>query len=100
MRYLLLLLLLSPGVLPAQSYSEFDTITDHQKAVRVLQNAVAGNASNPELYNRIAQRKIFLSEYDSSIFYCNRSIGLLTKSGNKRLLIRALHMKGIAQYYR
>lgn len=99
MRYLLLLLLLSPGVLPAQSYSEFDTITDHQKAVRLLQNAVAGNASNPELYNRIAQRKIFLSEYDSSIFYCNRSIGLLTKSGNKRLLIRALHMKGIAQYY-
>ena len=99
MRHLLLFLLLFPGMLPAQSYQSADTVADPRQALQLLQKMLLRDGSNPELCNKIAQRKILISEFDSAIFYCNKSIALLTRNRNTRLLIRALHMKGIAQYY-
>lgn len=54
---------------------------------------------NPELFNQLAQQKLQKEEYDSCIYYSNKSIELLAKSGNKKLLTRALHYKGSAQYF-
>lgn len=99
MRSLFLILLFAYSTASGQDYKQFDSITDNTAAVQKMQAALAKDASNPELNYLIAQRKILLSEFDSAIFYCNRSIELLTKSPDNRVLIRALHNKGNAQYY-
>lgn len=99
MRYLLLVLFFFSGAANAQLYKQYDTIADPNVALQKLHSAVAKDAVNPELYCLIAQRKIQIQEYDSCIFYCNKSIELLTKTKNNKLIIWALHTKGIAHYY-
>lgn len=98
MRYLLLLILIA-GTAAAQPYNQYDSIGNTAAALQKLYAASAKDAGNPELYNLIAQRKMQLQEYDSCIFYCNKSIGLLAKNPNNVLLVRVLHIKGNAQYY-
>lgn len=99
MRLLTALLFLLIGGLQAQNFRQYDTITNPAVAVQQLQASIPKNQDNPELYCLIAQKKLQALEYDSCIFYCNKSIGLLTKSNNNKILIQALHAKGNAQYY-
>ncbi len=82
----------------AQQYNQFDTITDATAALQKLQTALTKDAANPELYNLIALKKIELQEYESGISFCNKSIELLEKSKNNKQLIKALYLKGRAQY--
>ena len=98
MRYLLLIFFFT-GNVNAQKYKQYDTITDAALAAQKLQTALTKDAANPELHCLIAQKKNLLGEYDSSVFYCNKAIQLLTRSKNDSLLAVALHIKGIAQYY-
>lgn len=83
----------------AQPYKQLDSIADPAVAVQKIHAALTKDPSNPELYCFIAQRKVLTGEFDSAIFYCNTSMSLLAKSGNNKILIRALHIKGNAQYY-
>lgn len=99
MRNLFFLILFFSGAASAQQYKQYDTITDPAIALQKLYTVLVADAANPELYNMIAQRKIQIEEYDSCIFYSNKSIEFLAKSGNSKLLIRALHHKGTAQYF-
>jgi len=99
MRYILLLLLVTCNAAIAQQYKQFDTIADHAVAIQKMQSILTKDAANPDLLCLIAQRKILAGEFDSSIFYCNKCIELLTRSANNKILIRALHTKGNAQYY-
>lgn len=93
-----LLLLIVCTTVAGQQYSQFDTITDPSVALQKLQAAVAKDAVNPELFNRMAQQKIALQEYEAALSYCNKSIGLLAKNKNDKLLVNALYLKGRAQY--
>jgi signal transduction histidine kinase len=99
MRYLFLLILFSSTAACAQKYKQFDTIADPAIAVQTLQTALKNDIQNPELNCIIAQNKLLIGEYDSCIFYCNKSIELLTKHKNNSVLLKALHAKGNAQYY-
>ncbi len=99
MRYTLLLILFFSAAAYAQTSKQYDTITDPAIAVQKLHVAISKDVTNPELYYLIGQRKFYLQEYDSCIFYCNKSIELLTKFKNNKILILALHFKGGAQYY-
>ena len=83
----------------AQTSKQYDTITDPAIAVQKLHFAISKDVTNSELYYLIGQRKFYLQEYDSCIFYSNKSIELLTKFKNNKILIQALHIKGSAQYY-
>ncbi len=96
---LLIILVLTRMTAAGQQYQQLDTIADPAVALQKMHSALLKDPSNPELCCIIAQKKLLLGEFDSSIFYCNKSIALLTKGGNKKLLIRALHTKGNAQYY-
>ena len=98
MRFLLIIFFFS-GTVNAQHYKQYDTISDAALAAQKLQAALTKDAANPELLCLIAQKKNLLGEYDSSVFYCNKAIQLLTRSKNDSLLAVALHIKGIAQYY-
>ena len=99
MRYTLLLILLFSASAFAQTSKQYDTITDPVIAVQKLHFAISKDVTNSELYYLIGQRKFYLQEYDSCIFYSNKSIELLTKFKNNKILIQALHIKGSAQYY-
>jgi signal transduction histidine kinase len=99
MRYIFVLLLFFSTDAYAQASKQYDTITDPAIAVQKLQYALTKDVANPELYYLIGQRKFYLHEYDSCIFYCNKSIELLTKFKNNKILIQALNFKGGAQYY-
>jgi signal transduction histidine kinase len=99
MRYFLLQLVFLFHTASAQQYKHLDTITNPEIALSELYKALLKDPSNPELFIYTAQRKLQKSEYDSCIFYCNGSIELLTKKADNVLLIKALHTKGIAQYY-
>jgi signal transduction histidine kinase len=99
MRYALLPILFFSAAAYGQTSKQYDTITDPAIAVQKLHSALAKDVTNPELYYLIGQRKFYLQEYDSCIFYCNKSIELLTKSKNNKIMIQALHFKGGAQYY-
>ena len=99
MRYTLLLILFFSASAYAQTSKQYDTITDPAIAVQKLHFAISKDVTNSELYYLIGQRKFYLQEYDSCIFYSNKSIELLTKFKNNKILIQALHIKGSAQYY-
>jgi signal transduction histidine kinase len=99
MRYLLALILFFSTDAFAQTSKQYDTITDPAIAVQKLHFAISKDVTNSELYYLIGQRKFYLQEYDSCIFYCNKSIELLTKFKNNKILIQALNFKGGAQYY-
>ena len=99
MRYTLLLILFFSAAAYAQTSRQYDTITDPAIAVQKLHFAISKDVTNSELYYLIGQRKFYLQEYDSCIFYCNKSIELLTKFKNNKILIQALNFKGGAQYY-
>jgi len=99
MRYLLFLILFFYSAAYAQKYKQYDTIADPVIALQRLQAALKKDIQNPELYCLIAQKKFQIGEYDSCVFYCNKSIELLTKNKNNKLLTQALHTKGGAQYY-
>lgn len=99
MRYLLALILFFSTDAYAQKYTQYDTIVDPIIAIQKLRIALNNDVENPELYCLIAQKKFLIPEYDSSVFYCNKSIELLTKHKNNPLLIKVLHAKGNAQYY-
>ena len=99
MRYTLLLILFFSASAYAQTSKQYDTITDPAIAVQKLHFAISKDVTNSELYYLIGQRKFYLQEYDSYIFYSNKSIELLTKFKNNKILIQALHIKGSAQYY-
>lgn len=83
----------------AQQYKNLDTISNSEFALHELYKALAKNPLQPELNIYTAHRKFLLSQYDSCIFYCNRSIEQLNKKPDNYLLARALHTKGNAQYY-
>ena len=99
MRYTLLLILFFSASAYAQTSKQYDTITDPAIAVQKLHFAISKDVTNSELYYLLGQRKFYLQEYDSCIFYSNKSIELLTKFKNNKILIQALHIKGSAQYY-
>ncbi len=99
MRSLLTVLLFACITASGQRYSHLDTIADHAMAIKKMQSALLKDATCAELYCLIGQRKILVSEFDSAIYYCNKSIELLIKLPDNKMLIRALHQKGIAQYY-
>lgn len=99
MRRLLSLLLFIAVAAKAQTYRQYDTIADPAIALQKLYAASAKNPASAELYCQLAERKIQVFEWDSCIYYCNKAIELLTKSPERKLLTRALHSKGIAQYY-
>ena len=99
MRYTLLRILFFSASAYAQTSKQYDTITDPAIAVQKLHFAISKDVTNSELYYLIGQRKFYLQEYDSCIFYSNKSIELLTKFKNNKILIQALHIKGSAQYY-
>jgi signal transduction histidine kinase len=99
MRRLLSFLFLITAASKAQNYRQYDTIADPAIALQQLYTAAAKNPANAALHCQLAERKIQVFEWDSCIYYCNKAIALLTKSEDHKLLIRALHAKGIAQYY-
>lgn len=99
MRYILALILFFSNGTNAQTSKQYDTIADPAIALQKLHSAISKDVANPELYYLIGQRKFYLQEYDSCIFYCNKSIELLTKNKNNKILIQALNFKGGAQYY-
>lgn len=96
---LLSILILLCSTAYTQTYPGFDTIGDPAIVLQKLYAALAKNPANAALNCQAAERKIQVFEWDSCIYYCNKAIELLTKSGERKLLIRALHAKGIAQYY-
>jgi signal transduction histidine kinase len=98
-RSLFIILVFTGTAASGQQYRQLDTIADPSIAIQKAHAAIAKDPSNAELYAIIGQRKVLLGEFDSSIYYCNKSIALLTKSGSNKILIRALHAKGNAQYY-
>jgi signal transduction histidine kinase len=98
-RSLFIILVFTGTAASGQQYRQLDTIADPSIAIQKAHAAIAKDPSNAELYAIIGQRKVLLGEFDSSIYYCNKSIALLTKSGSNKILIRALHAKGDAQYY-
>ena len=99
MRHLLSLLLVITVAAKAQNYRQYDTIADPAVALQQLYAASAKNPASAAIYCQIAERKIQVFEWDSCIYYCNKAIELLTKSPERKLLTKALHAKGIAQYY-
>ncbi len=99
MRYILALLLFFSRDAYAQKYKQFDTIADPATALKKLEAVLANDKSNPELHCLVAQKKFLLGDYDSCIFYSNKSIELLTKSTDTKLLALVLLVKGKAQYY-
>ena len=96
---LLFLLFFIAAITKAQSYTQYDTIADPAIALQKLYAVIVKNPANAEINCQIAERKIQVFEWDSCIYYCNKAIELLTKSEERKLLTRALHAKGIAQYY-
>ena len=84
MRYLLFLILFFYSAAYAQKYKQYDTIADPVIALQRLQAALKNDIQNPELYCLIAQKKFQIGEYDSCVFYCNKSIELLTKNKNNK----------------
>lgn len=99
MRSLLTVLLFAGITANGQRYSHLDTIADNAMAIKKMQAALIKDAASAELYCLIGQRKILVSEFDSAIYYCNKGIELLIKLPDNKMLIRALHQKGNAQYY-
>lgn len=95
---IVLLLLLSAGV-AAQTNTQYDTISNPTVALQKLYPALSKNSTDADLNFLIAERKVQLYEWDSCIYYCNKAIETLVKTPNKKILLRALHTKGIAQYY-
>jgi len=94
-----ILFIVWPVLAPAQQQTVYDTITDHQQALQQLRQAISKTGNDPALLYEVANRKLLLSEYDSSIYYCNQGISILTRKPDNRLLIKILHTKGNAQYY-
>lgn len=99
MRNIIVLLLLLAAGATAQTNTQYDTITNPSVALQKLYPALAKNNTDALLNCMIAERKVQLYEWDSCIYYCNKSIETLVKTPNKKILLRALHAKGIAQYY-
>lgn len=99
MRCIFIIVIFACFTAAGQQYKQLDTIADPAVAVQKIHTALAKDPSSAELNCLLGQRKVLLGEFDSCIFYCNKSIALLTKSGNNKILIRALHAKGNAQYY-
>ncbi|MCX6316414.1 MAG: sensor histidine kinase [Bacteroidetes bacterium] len=95
---LLLISVLFPAIIFAQSYQRYDTIADPDAALQQLFPALRNDASNAELLYLVAKRKMQKEEYDSSIQYANKCIGLLTRAKNNSIYIRVLYLKGRAQY--
>ena len=99
MRYSLILLLFIAVQLSAQQYSYIDTIADPEKAMKELNNLASKKPNSAELHWLLAERKFQVEQFDSCIYFCNKSIALLTRNPDKLLLIKTLYTKGKAQYY-
>ncbi len=98
-RLLLLFLFFLQGPTFAQRYAAYDSIADPRKALQQLEALLEKDGPGPDIYYRIAQRKMQAQAYDSSISFCNKALELLSQVRNDHLLIRTLHLKGNAQYY-
>lgn len=99
MRFLAILILIYSTALYAQPSTKYDSFIDPSTTLQKRIASLSKNISDPELYCLLGQSKFEAGEYDSAIFYCNKSIQLLTKNKNNKHLIQALHIKGNAQYY-
>lgn len=83
----------------AQQYTAFDTIADPQAVSQKIYPQLHTYPADAALNCIMAEQKTKLFQWDSCIWYCNRAIATLTKNANSKLMLRALHTKGIAQYY-
>jgi len=99
MRWFFLAIMINAAPASAQNYKKYDSIADPATALQVLQTDAGRQSDDPVLFSLIAQKKLQLQEYDSCIFYCNKTIALLSRKEDDKLLIKALHTKGNAQYY-
>jgi signal transduction histidine kinase len=83
----------------AQQYTYIDTIANAKDAITALHTTIAEVPNAPELYYLLAKKMRLLPMHDSTIYYCNKAITLLTKNSNDSLLLQCIHIKGTAQYY-
>lgn len=83
----------------AQSYQQYDTIANPEIALQQLHSSIKKYGPTPELYCLVAEKHFEIEKFDSVTFFANRSIELLAKNPNNKLLSKALFVKGRAQYF-